>query len=243
MIISDKYNFCFVHIPKCAGTSVRGVLQKFDETLGRFTGHVGAHPEIGKLDYVHIPLAILREYFPGEYKKIKNYHSVAVVRDPYERFPSSLTQHLRMYGEKPIQKMSTKEIRSETDRCINFLDKNRDITLLPPDYIHFQRQCTYIFDNEECLVDKLYTTNQVDQLLCDLSEKTGFPLAKINQDKQVHANRSVVVRTEGLRILYQATHPLFSKPLNAVLTDNIKQKIRNFIYVPRDKRLRDILSA
>ncbi len=80
MIISDKHQFAFVHIPKCAGTSLRSILQHFDDRGSKFTGRVDHHTELGELDYVHIPLFALREHFRPEFEAVQQYWSFAVVR-------------------------------------------------------------------------------------------------------------------------------------------------------------------
>jgi hypothetical protein len=119
MIISDKHKFSFIHIPKCAGTSLRWPLQWFDDTNGRFTRYVGEHEVLGLLDYVHIPLKVLREHFTSEYEKLKKYQSYAVVRNPFSRFSSFLTQHANQYGDKQFQCMTKKEIQRSLDAVIS----------------------------------------------------------------------------------------------------------------------------
>jgi hypothetical protein len=59
MIVSDRHRFVFIHIPKCAGTSVRNVLEGFDETGGRFNTRIADDPKFGRLDYTHLPLSIM----------------------------------------------------------------------------------------------------------------------------------------------------------------------------------------
>lgn len=49
MIIDDRHRFVFVHIPKCAGTSVRQVLKQFDSYEGRWANAKREHPELGRL--------------------------------------------------------------------------------------------------------------------------------------------------------------------------------------------------
>jgi len=115
MIISDRHKFVFIHIPKCAGLYIRSKLETYDDTDGAFSSRVEPHPELGVLDYVHIPLFTLRDYFPQEYAKVAEYWSFSVVRDPYKRFPSSLTQLFRMYADERIEEKSTREIRAKVD--------------------------------------------------------------------------------------------------------------------------------
>ena len=74
MIVSDEHRFVFIHIPKCAGGSVRSVLRELDSTGGRFSETYEMHRMIGKVDMTHIPLNVLRENYPDVYKKIEDYY-------------------------------------------------------------------------------------------------------------------------------------------------------------------------
>src|SRR5690554_2986132 len=98
MIINDAHQFVFIHIPKCAGTAVRVRLGEFDSSGGAFSISKGFHTEIGELDMAHIPLPVLKRFFPEPYEKVRTYESFAIVRDPFQRFSSSLFQRLMMFG-------------------------------------------------------------------------------------------------------------------------------------------------
>ncbi len=246
MIISEEHKFAFLHIPKCAGTSVRKPLEKFDSLNGRFTARVDNHSALGQLDYVHIPLFTLREHFPSEFQAVQEYWSFAVMRDPFSRFASSVSQRLKMYSNQPIQKRSVAEIREAIDQSIDYLaGQPRDGRQLPPEYIHFQKQTDYIKLDGDLIVDKIYRMDEVELLLADLGRRVGqdfLTSASAEGNKSTQANRSVVFRNDLLRRVIEASRPV-AKHLSMVLSDSTKQKIRERVYVPRDQRMKDLFAA
>lgn len=245
MIIDDKHKIAFVHIPKCAGTTLRQHLKEYDRSQGAFTARVDMHDKLGMLDYVHIPLFVLKEHFPEEFQLVQQYWSFAVIRDPYSRFASSVSQRLKMYGSKPIEALSVKEIRQEVDSCIEFLKKSaREQVLLPHDYIHFQRQTDYIYLGKEKIVDAVYTTKNVGDLVALLTEKmwhTPENLIKVKNNEK-RKNSTVVYRNDFLRFLMRVMSP-FNRTLNSVFSKSLKEKIKRRVYVGRDERMAGVFSG
>lgn len=244
MIISDEYNFVFVHIPKCAGTTVRAPLQKFDSRNGAFTSRVDEHANLGNLDYVHIPLFVLRDYFPEEFEAARRYWSFAVVRDPFDRFASSVSQHVNMYSNKPIQKRKLGEIKRYVDEAIEYLSHQPGGQhRLPPEYIHFQKQVDYVRLDGELLMDSLYAVDEIDQLLADVGQRIGWSLTDgERKSKASRANQTMVFRNEALRWVIQGLRPL-TIGLGKVLSERRKKKLRDRLYVPRDQRIKGLFDA
>ena len=170
---------------------MRDFLRPYDSLNGFFSDRVETHPGIGPLDYVHIPLFILKDYFPAEFEAIKNNWSFAVVRNPYERFSSSVAQRIKMYGSKPVHEMGEDEIREEVARCISYLSERKvkgEGFLLGPEYIHFQRQVDYIYLGSDQIVKSLYALEDLAMLMSDLRVRMGgdgdgleYDLKKKNQ--------------------------------------------------------------
>lgn len=242
MIINDSKKICFIHIPKCAGTSIRNMMQEFDDLNGLHSGKVEVHDELGLLDYVHIPLPILSEHFPDLYSKVKSYHSFAVIRDPYKRFASSITQRLKMYHKQKIQDLSNEKIQSEINSCIKFLNNNQDQSLLPAEYIHFQRQSSYVFNGDK-IVKKLYLMENIKQ--CEVDISAIFDLEHSNDEfkKQLHSNKTVVYRSSVVRACYLTIKPFIVTLIKPILPDYVIAKLRNLVYVPRDNRMNKIFES
>lgn len=231
---------------------MRSQLQPYDDTGGRHTNRVDEHPELGRIDYVHIPLFVLREYFAKEYEKVKRYTTYAVVRDPFARFPSSLSQHLRMYGEWPIQEMKPHEVRKCIYNILNLLqDHKQSQSYLPYQYIHFQRQTDFIYDEGERLVDGLYTTEGIDVLISDISSRLGTNLSLEDSTEVDRANQTQVYRNSFLRgFVEPARKRLISlmKPILKPLLPQEKRKAlsrasREWMLSNSNKQLKAIFSA
>lgn len=237
MIIDDRHRIAFIHIPKCAGTTIRQYLQPYDRSMGAHTARVDTHPALGLLDYVHIPLFVLKEHFPEEFRLIREYWSFAVVRDPYKRFASSISQRVRMYGAKAIQDLTDRDMAKELESCIEYLSKHAEKrTLLPPEYIHFQRQVDYIYLDSERLVDCIYSTSQIEKLTADVLVRMGRDATSIERDKVSDKNKTIVYKNGLYRFIFSFFKPI-KGGLSIVLPKEIKNRIKDVIFTDRDAKM------
>lgn len=242
MIINDKNRFIYIHIPKCAGTSIRGPLSQFDDRRGLYTSRVEQHASLGLLDYVHLPLFTLRDYFNSEYRNLEDYWSFTVIRDPFERFPSSLSQQLKMYGERPIQSLDKREIRSEIERAIHYLSQQPKCNhQLPAEYIHFQKQVDFVYLDGKKKIDSIYTVDQVSELLKHVGDRTESDLIG-GSASDAPKNQTVIHRNELVRLLYESTRPI-NRGIAKTLPANLKSSLRSWIFIPRDQRLNNLFSS
>lgn len=230
MIISDKHRFVFIHIPKCAGTSVRRSLAPFDDAGGVFSERVAEHPALGLLDYTHIPLVVLRDHFPDEFRKVADYETFAVLRDPYARFASAFSQRMKMHQGEKLGLLSTEDIEREAGVIISHLEKNN---IVAPQFIHFAPQSLYIDLDGVRLVKNVYPLEDVAALEARLANLIGAPLASFG-----HANKSLDYRWRGVAPLMHGA----SRVLRAVLPQRTVAKLRARV-APYAKRPRDSAEA
>lgn len=242
MIINYTHRFAFIHIPKCAGTSVRNMLRPFDETNGKFARSNVRHRLLGRIDYGHIPLFILRQYFSKEYDKIKNYSTFSAVRDPFARFPSSLSQYLKMYGKDKIQNMKTFEIKKTIDTTISFLLSHKD-DYLPYQYIHFQKQIDFIYDGQERIVKNVYPVSYLPEMLIDIDNKLNTRFAEQAGSGNGRVNQTIVYRNAFVRNAVEVTKPVLKSFLGPESRKSLREKTAGFFFVPRDKKLKDIFDS
>lgn len=189
MIISPRHQFVFVHIPKCAGTSVRTQLIKCDpDHIGM--AEVGTHPVLGDMDYGHVPLSILRQHFPREYSYLERFTSYAVVRDPLERFGSSLRQMLWRYDKRPMTLIPQDELRDLTLRTIKEVADQLDRP--SSKYIFFARQRDFIHDEDRRIVDHLIPMELVPDFIAHIGRMTNTPMesgTRSNQNVELRFKR------------------------------------------------------
>ncbi len=96
MIVSDSRKFIFIHNPKVGGMSFRTILKQHDTTDEFFLEWV-PYPQIGRtLDRAHLTLEQLRTHHRDVYDLMDDYFTFGFTRDPYQRFCSALSQHLKL---------------------------------------------------------------------------------------------------------------------------------------------------
>lgn len=240
MIVNDTHRFVFVHVPKCAGSTVRRRLRHLDETGGKFGTPYGSHPDLGSIDMGHIPLFVLRRHFPEEYEKVREYAAFALVRDPFDRFPSSLSQRFNMYGESPMRRVSEAEIREEIDGVIRFLEDRADArSYLPAEYIHFQRQVDFILDQGMRVVDRVYGTDQVNRLIDDIAARAGAALPEAEE----RINESMVFRSDAARGFVEAVRPVARAMLPEPLRRWLGERVLRGLSVPRSQRFAHLFAV
>ena len=181
MIISDAYQVVFLHVPKCAGTSLRRQLERADPDARSFWG-VEDHPEVGPLDLAHMSLPIMRDLYPETFQVVERYSSFAVVRDPFDRLRSSLSQHVKRFRGKRLTDHTPDELEPMLEHVAGVLRASR--TILPVEYQHFTPQCHYVQIDKRELVTP-YALEHLGALTTRLSDMFGRPLtaaATANQD-------------------------------------------------------------
>lgn len=228
MIINDTHRFAFIHIPKCAGTTMRAALAPHDESSDRFYDKgVMQHPVLGPLDYHHLPLAVLREYFPEDFARLGAYRSFALVRDPFDRFPSSLHERLVQRDRRPLNLRDEAEIAREVEAVLGSLARHPDASpIIDPELIHFSRQCDYIFLDGRQVVGCPRTVAEIRVLLEDLSDIFG---------EQIHFEES-----KNRRLNYAI--PAMWKVQRAV-TGPIEKALPRWIWKPAYKPIKKIFRS
>jgi hypothetical protein len=171
MILSPGHGFAFIHIPKCAGSNIREQLERFDETKGEFWG-VKLHPELGRIDYAHLPLDVLRAHFPETFEILRGVETFAVTRDPLPRFRSSFAEHVKIYRKTRLADLSEDEIGRLLDETMQALERLGDGPP-PAEYSHFTPQWRYAELDGQRFVDRLVPLERIGDLFAALSDKTG----------------------------------------------------------------------
>lgn len=232
MIASDRHRFVFIHIPKCAGSYARRTLAAFDDIQHEFSGGVHQHPVLGEIDHYHLPLITLRDHFPAVFQRVSSYSSFALLRNPFERFPSSVAQRVKQYRALPMHRISPAELTREVESVIRHLacDENS----LDPGFAHFCRQSAYVELDDMPVVNYLFAVADVNAMLLQIGELVGRDL-EIREGAPV-VNRADVYRNESLRKLFEALRPLVAGAPIRLLPQSLQGRIRRAIYTPATER-------
>jgi hypothetical protein len=195
MIISDAHRLTFVHIPKCAGVSVKQPLRAIDSTGGYFS-RIGDHPVLGRVHFAHLTLRDLADHFPDEWVKLRTYRAFAVVRDPGERFISAMFQRLREFKGLNQSDITPARIEAEADEVIRYLERTPD--RLDLEHVHFNRQTDYLDLDGVRLVDDLFAIEDMARLVAYVAAHTGIA---VEEERQ---NRSTELRSGRMKPLVRA---------------------------------------
>jgi hypothetical protein len=241
MIVSDKHKFVFIHIPKCGGTTLRVGIKKFDDTDGFFT-NIKDNPDYGKLNYVHLPLFMIKKLYPDTFSKILDYDSIAFIRNPYKRFSSSLAQHIREYRNCEITHLSNKRILEIAHEVVDTL-KAYKYNLLPYEYIHFQPQEDYIYVDGDKYVKYVFAINNIKSAIKLIEKKT-----KCIIDNETTKNKTVIYKNSSVRIAIRILKKIGLRPFLFSfykkyfhLFTGSKNKIDDFIL--DDKKINDFIMS
>lgn len=235
MILSDRHRFVFIHVPKCAGTSVRNAVLSFHDADSRFLKLVERHPELGEIDYRHLPLPLLRDLDPEAFGKLQEYESYALLRDPYQRFQSAMSQRAKMYLGKEFAQLSDDEIRAETRKVMAYLQS--DPAVISPEYIHFSRQSAFVRINGERLVRNLYPVEHLDLFVQALTRQIGIDSLELG-----HANKTTVFRHPQLKRVMYGGSALARRVLPNRLHEVLRVSARRVLMTPGTTQSHPILN-
>lgn len=229
-----------MHIPKCAGTTVRDALAPFDEAANRYYDKaVATHPEFGPLDFHHIPLAVLRDHFPQDFARLSEYRSFALFRDPASRFPSSIHERFVQKDGVPLTNRDPDEVAREVDLVLAELARQPSgAPIINPELIHFSRQRDYVMLDGVQIVGSARTVAQVDSLLAELSGIVGQPVRT-----EGSKNRRYQYNSRSLERTVRAV----AQPIEAVLPVHAWKRVYKpiksaFLYTGLLRRVGDALA-
>lgn len=244
MIITHQDRMPFVHIPKCAGTTVRRVVRQLDDTKVMFENRVDQHPHLGRLGYVHIPFLVLRSAFPTVYEPLASYSSFAVARDHRERFASSPPQHLKMYTTARVEDFSRSELKAGIDDAIGFLPERRKAKVIPPEYIHRQPQRDYVCLDGQRVISNRRTPCQLAGVgsFGDVEVHTGVVSRAPEGSSGHRANQTRTHRCNLTRLFVRNTRPV-CKRARRFIPSGAAWLAKRLLYVPLHARMADVLMS
>lgn len=185
MIFNTKTNRCFIHIPKCAGTSVRKALSQYHDADPSYLNTWVRTDDYGMRYAGHLTASLLKVIDPTSYALVKRATIYSVIRDPEERFMSAFSQYCRKYRE-PIQYL---EIQTQEKILGELIDDLRQAFKepdpLPAHFTHFTPQVDFLTYPEAIL--KLYPISDVNLLVRDFTDGLGVPefkqVERLNQSR------------------------------------------------------------
>jgi hypothetical protein len=192
MIVSHEYNFCFLHVPKCGGSTIRDQIGDLDSLPGGvFHGGTTEIPG-GPHQKAHLPLHAIRDYFPDVFDAIRGLEKIVIVREPEARFLSAMSQRAREVHKKFLDEMTPDEVRADFNEIIRHLEAHPELPSYP--FRHFVRQSDFANLDGELVVEHVVPLERISELVTFLSDRTGRYM-----DSAYHSNQTVVIRNKALQ--------------------------------------------
>ena len=202
MLIDDRHQVAIVHVPKCGGTSITSQLAPFDSYGGAFRRR-GEHPQLGFLDYTHIPLRVLATHFPSEFEKILSYDSFALTRDPHTRFASATFHRLQEYGGVGKLDATLETGFAEARAVMAWLSRRTEFH--DAEYIHFCPQTDFVSLDGGRVVRNIFTLEDMARMASVLQSKCGLSIDPGRKENTNFASNNRVFS------LLHAAKPVYSR--------------------------------
>lgn len=219
MIISDSEKFVFIHNPKCGGMSCHTALLKYDTRDNFFFEWKHVNDEGKVLDMAHITPFQMRRFFPKVFEEVREYQKFVFVRNPYQRFISAVSQHLKL-GTQVMRSA----ILADAETLYRVAASFAVHALKPPvvennhKMVHFRLQCNFSNIDGRPWADMVFPLEQPELLI-------GTPVATWLPDMAKKANP-----TEGFEAGYEVER--LGPQAIAALNDFYARDFETFGYMP-----------
>lgn len=221
MIISSKKNFAFIHIPKNAGSNIRNQIKACDDYDGDFN-QILSHPVLGKTHTAHLTLNELKQCYPEAYESMVNLESIAILRDPFERFTSALNQRLREFSGLSQSQINQQILESEAQRVLSLIDGSLSDDL-PLEFVHFRKQKDFIIDpGGNQIIKHLFDFKNLKDLVDWFEDNTGISIDLEAESSKYNA--TLDIKSSRLKFVVNQL-----KPIANLLPIYLKDKIRDFL--------------
>ena len=148
-----------------------------------------------------------------------------------------------MYGDKPAKQLKRSDIAQAIDEVINYIGAHPDDNLLPYDYIHFQKQYTYVYDRGERLVSCLYSVDQLEKLVADISTFIGEDIAEPDGRGMPREQAGVVYRYEVFKYGLSPRLAFMDRLAHRVAKSRLKPLLHKLLYTPSQTRHEDLFGT
>lgn len=191
MIASVEHGFCFIHIPKNGGSTIRDQLTDIDSLKGSFHGRVNING-LGRQQKAHLPLAVIRDHFPDIYELITPLEKIVIVLDPKDRFLSAMSQRSREVHKRFLNELSNEQILEDYRVITDHL--KREDEMPAHEFRHFCRQKDFAYIDGLRFVEHIVPLEMMPELINFLAVRTGRRL-----DPKFHSNKTVSIKNKTLK--------------------------------------------
>lgn len=144
MIISHHHRFAFFHNPKAGGTSVRTLLDRYNDIGFGLWGVDTAQTGI-RIDRAHLGVEEFARFYPDLWRDVQGYDLFSLRRDPLPRFFSSTAEYTKHHGRIDTRFATPAQRKAILFQMVERLDRLGAAEAVLPDYdlTHFRPQWIY----------------------------------------------------------------------------------------------------
>lgn len=207
MIVCDSKKLIFLHIPKNAGSNIRNQL-KYLETVPDEFNRICTYEGYGKVHETHMPLFFIEHCYPDLFNKLVDYDVIAILRDPYDRFLSSVNQRLREFKGFAQSQISDSVIIEESRSVASKIQSEPDC-VYDLEFMHFIPQNDFIQIRELSVVDRLFDFKNLNDLVTFFQSEYNIDI-NLGGSATLY-NATVDIKFSFLKPLVKVVRPLIAK--------------------------------
>jgi hypothetical protein len=183
---------------------VKSRLRAIDTTDNRFFS-IAEHPVLGSVHLEHLTLAELADHYPDVFDKFGSYRSMAIVREPMDRFLSAIFQRMREFRGERASEITPDKVEREARMIIDHL--NSRPKRLAVEYVHFNRQSDYIEHGGARVVKDVFSIERMADVADYLRRHTGVEIGEERHNRTTQLNRWLRPLQRMLRAPYVRLFP------------------------------------
>jgi len=176
MILRHDLELVFLHIPKCAGQSLRRwfKLGSNDSNCSELWNYAYSRKLHRYVDLAHLPADDLVHF--KNYRQLRRYTTVAVCRHPYLRLASAIKEFHRQRSKEDEQRVKAGALTREDQ--LNYLRAlPLHLAMLDPRYVHALPMRRFSHYGKRCLVDRWLRCEQLQDDWRALVQERELPAA------------------------------------------------------------------
>jgi hypothetical protein len=152
MILRHDLQLAFLHIPKCAGKSLRNLF-KLESNINNCTdlwNYSYSHKVHRYVDRAHLPSDDLVHF--KEFRHLREYKAIAACRHPYLRLASAIKEYYRQRSKMDEERANEGKL-SRDDQLSYLRALPMHLAMLDPRYIHALPMRRFSHYGKRCLVN------------------------------------------------------------------------------------------
>jgi len=209
-VILNQYKLFYAAVPKVGCTSLKGMFFKLenDRAFVPYTVN-GQSKNVHNMGY----RTMLRDTYPEW--RIRDFHRVALVRDPIKRFLSAYSNrvlhHKELSQKLAGDKLTALNLQPDPELDL-FVERFEDYLQTHPSILHHTRPMVDYLGADTGYFSKLYPLQDMDQFARDISERTGKELAVGHEQtggRKFKPSDLSEAHTRKLKDYYEADYRVF----------------------------------